>query len=845
MDKNDLDENISENEEIPENLPSLGQNEVDLDIEPPESGNFMGVASKKLINLLLKRKIIFIGIVGVSILLFTAIFFGANVSSDTFNYKYMESVDNKCEVVTVSYNPYGVTTNEVSQMSLEDYVSSATYTYTANLKNTDEGTYHLYKALAIALRNEIISNNCSITYKDKSLSKNPGNNETLNSALQSAKGIVISKAGKKKLMNVSVSDFCYSTNDGNNYTIFQVPNFYIPTDWVNQNVPSKYKDCPCNQPDENLYFCYTDGDIKEWVHQDDTSGFNVYAAYYLSDEYKLSWSDILKYFVGDHNYWTIEKQAKDEQEEENKLKENCGSIDLHKTSLTKTEFVNGIKSFNYNGESPSGWNKFVSNAEMIYEVSLENDINPEFVIIRAILEGFSPGEWKNNYWGWKCYNTDTSQCEDFGPDFKTAIAKYCQAVHNQYTDYNDLLKTYAYLGDYWYTLDTPDPTSDGGCYYAPYVFPDGIPSRVQNACNGPSCIINADPTNCTKTTEEDQILYGKFQDRNTQKYRESIWNLTETDCKMTANGAGCMWWPIGSRNTTIKDGVTYADGEPETTTITSGFGQRDAPIQGASTNHNAIDIGGGREGQTNIIASADGTVTDTNTGCVSGNHSCGGQLGNYVIITHNDGSITRYGHLYSLSVNKGDTVKQGQVIGKMGNTGNSTGPHLDFQVQVNGEIVDPTNLVSASDTRKICSGDGTVLNGIDNKQTICLTLKNSGYSNYAIAGIMGNLKSESEFDPNAINNYGYAGIAQWGGDRLNNLKSTYGNNWNVLDNQLKFLVMELNNSYTSVENYLRGDYDEVQMAQYFCENYEKANSCGTDRTNNAQELFNYIQNDCE
>lgn len=163
---------------------------------------------------------------------------------------------------------------------------------------------------------------------------------------------------------------------------------------------------------------------------------------------------------------------------------------------------------------------------------------------------------------------------------------------------------------------------------------------------------------------------------------------------------GCFWWPIGSNSTTLENGVLFAKEEPATIKITSSFGYRNQPIAGASSNHPAIDIGGGVNGQTNIIAVAEGKVTKTITNCVEGNKSCGGGLGNAVYIEHSSGVITRYGHMSIVSVKSGDSVKQGQVIGKMGNTGTSTGTHLDFQVQVNGAPVNPLSYVSASEPRK-------------------------------------------------------------------------------------------------------------------------------------------------
>ena len=188
----------------------------------------------------------------------------------------------------------------------------------------------------------------------------------------------------------------------------------------------------------------------------------------------------------------------------------------------------------------------------------------------------------------------------------------------------------------------------------------------------------------------------------------------------TYGAMSCMWWPIGSSETTVDNGITYAKGEAETYKITSEFGYRNISLANASTNHQAIDIAGGVEGQTNIIAVADGEVIDTNTGCTAGDLNCGGRLGNYVKIKHSDGTITRYGHMYNVSVTNGSSVKQGQVIGKMGNTGNSTGTHLDFQIIVNGVKVNPLSYVSYTNSRITCnvSYSGGSYAGGSNKEFI-------------------------------------------------------------------------------------------------------------------------------
>lgn len=113
---------------------------------------------------------------------------------------------------------------------------------------------------------------------------------------------------------------------------------------------------------------------------------------------------------------------------------------------------------------------------------------------------------------------------------------------------------------------------------------------------------------------------------------------------------------------------------------TSGFGRRKAPTKGASTNHKAIDWA--TPTGTAIWASSGGTVS------VAGWQSGYGYV---VYINHPDGNQTRYGHLSKILVSPGQKVKQGQKIALSGNTGRSTGPHLHFELRVNGTPVNPYN----------------------------------------------------------------------------------------------------------------------------------------------------------
>lgn len=117
--------------------------------------------------------------------------------------------------------------------------------------------------------------------------------------------------------------------------------------------------------------------------------------------------------------------------------------------------------------------------------------------------------------------------------------------------------------------------------------------------------------------------------------------------------------------------------------LTSGFGRRSAPKKGASTYHKGVDwatpVG------TAVVASSSGTVTRAGWG--SGYGYC-------VYIRHADGRETRYGHLSKVLVSVGQKVSQGQKIALSGNTGVSTGPHLHFEILINGSQVNPLNYLN-------------------------------------------------------------------------------------------------------------------------------------------------------
>ncbi|MEA2829234.1 MAG: hypothetical protein QOG43_3673 [Actinomycetota bacterium] len=117
--------------------------------------------------------------------------------------------------------------------------------------------------------------------------------------------------------------------------------------------------------------------------------------------------------------------------------------------------------------------------------------------------------------------------------------------------------------------------------------------------------------------------------------------------------------------------------------ITSPYGYRIHPIYGTSILHTGIDFGA--DSGTPIHAAADGVVASAG--------SLGG-YGNATIIEHGGGLATLYGHQSAFLVSEGDRVTAGEVIGRVGCTGSCTGPHVHFEVRVDGEPVDPMGYLS-------------------------------------------------------------------------------------------------------------------------------------------------------
>lgn len=121
---------------------------------------------------------------------------------------------------------------------------------------------------------------------------------------------------------------------------------------------------------------------------------------------------------------------------------------------------------------------------------------------------------------------------------------------------------------------------------------------------------------------------------------------------------------------------------PTTGWISSDFGYRTSPFTGRKEFHKGLDIA--TRHATPIIAPANGVVAFSGPKWL---------MGNMITIDHGYGMVTRYGHIHKLLKKKGERIKRGDVIALVGNTGRSTGPHLHYEVRLNGVPVNPAKYI--------------------------------------------------------------------------------------------------------------------------------------------------------
>jgi murein DD-endopeptidase MepM/ murein hydrolase activator NlpD len=137
--------------------------------------------------------------------------------------------------------------------------------------------------------------------------------------------------------------------------------------------------------------------------------------------------------------------------------------------------------------------------------------------------------------------------------------------------------------------------------------------------------------------------------------------------------------------------------DPIRSMTTSGFGWREDPIRNTGKFHNGADLRG-KHG-TPVYAAGDGVVI-----------FCGEKsgYGNVVFVDHGGGVVTRYAHLQGFHTKTNATVVAGQRIGRVGSTGRSTGPHLHFEVRLDGHAVDPITALAVAELSRVSPAEGRI-----------------------------------------------------------------------------------------------------------------------------------------
>lgn len=188
--------------------------------------------------------------------------------------------------------------------------------------------------------------------------------------------------------------------------------------------------------------------------------------------------------------------------------------------------------------------------------------------------------------------------------------------------------------------------------------------------HGGNCAVVCDYDEYGKLCGVHKIESEHHEENHSSEHHED----SHHDKKLTADPTVCNFlWPV-----------------PDHYTITSHHGPR------WNTEHNGIDIAGAKVNGADIVAASSGEVIAVSNDCAHnyGKHAsefcdCGDGLGNYCVIDHGNGYTTHYAKAAEITVTVGQKVSAGDVIGKVGSTGQSTGAHLHFEIRYNGESVDP------------------------------------------------------------------------------------------------------------------------------------------------------------
>ena len=699
-----------ENESTPnnENIPG------EIEAEPPKN-ELLAVGAKNVIDTLLKINPwwwLFLGLF-VFVVLFLILMISINQASGGNDLYYKEGV---CTTVTVKYEPYNEKEpSSTLQMDMETYVQSAAIEYMKDLIEHEDETavIQVYYALTIALRTEAVSNNCTVTYRDKQLSKNPGTNAYLDVVLKESKGVILGDENHNVISSAHVSDFCwYNVNDNQEeYKIYPKDTLSVSNDFVKDYVANEiYKKCPCNAKqgsynDSEWRMCWTRWPINEdkedeepeyeyaWLHDDDETGFSVVGAYNLMRTKDYNYNLILKYFYGeDIIYMTMNKETQ----------KNSSNFDTGGFTSSCSTSSSSANLLTFVNEFEGGGNYLCSNGAGYLAKNLKDSTitighgvtNHDFG--SAVTASFI----KENGWEQYFHAKGTTFYLNEGDCVPISIIdeieqnslanRYAAPIDAAATKYNvtltqyqkDAITSFNYNLGEGHTDALIKAYAEGGLESL-WAFMKQYRKSQGEILSG---LMKRRKAEFALFVTGDYTDQGKFYSRAIDDYdnydSEGVVSR-KASCSLGQNQSGFMF-PLPS------DAIV---------TCTSPYGFRVAPTVKGSSNHAGLDLA--VAGGTNIYAAKSGTVIETRNDVQTNttNDPSVPSSGNYVKIKHEDGTMTAYLHMKpgSVTVNVGDTVNQGDKIGEVGTTGASTGYHLHFTVyDVSGATVDPYDYLDLS-----------------------------------------------------------------------------------------------------------------------------------------------------
>ena len=302
--------------------------------------------------------------------------------------------------------------------------------------------------------------------------------------------------------------------------------------------------------------------------------------------------------------------------------------------------------------------------------------------------------------------------------------------------------------------------------------------------------------------------------------------------KTNSNIKTSFYWPIGSSEASDSKNNIYG-GTPANSNIISFFDESKKGIE--------IEAKAG----TKIVAISEGTVEAVMRS---------NEYGFYVKVKHGEYKVI-YGGLNPNVVNiikLGQSIRKGQLIGYLQNDNSvlAGDGKLIFIMEKKNMNVNPLQYVSEANARPKDSKYLTYVGGKDNKQTVCLSLLATGFSQEAVAGLLANINAESGFRTEALGDSGTSiGLCQWHAGRYNALKNYCKDRYKTVECQLDYLLYELRNGEKNSFKILQSKNTAYQMTTKFCQSFERpaggATSCNKRANNYSAKFYSYVKNKCK